>query len=171
MKVKYSVSPSDRWSDVSVFFDNYPQAFEQLRGNFGNSDLDFFALSVRGMLEAASGRIPSELSEKHKDRSVKEWCEMANSVKDGVSRFLDFLEKTQPPYTLKQKKMTNGILKSNLEEAVLMTLKCCFTLNSLEDATKLTVYEYMMARKEAYNDAVINYNMSVSDGIAAGVRS
>lgn len=171
MKVRYSVSPSDRWSDVCVFFDKYPQAFEQLRGNFGTGDFDFFSLSVRGMLEAASGKMPSELSEKHKNKSVREWCEMANSVKDGVSRFLDFLEKTQPPYTLKQKKFTNGILKSSLEEAVLMTLKCCFTLNSLEDATKLTVYEYMMARKEAYNDAVINYNMSVADDIAAGVRS
>lgn len=171
MKVRYSVSPSDRWSEVSVFFDNYPQAFEQLRGNFGKSDLDFFSLSVRGMLEAASCKIPSELSEKHKGNSVKEWCEMANSVSEGVVRFLDFLEKTQPPYTLKQKRMTNGTLKSNLEEAVLMTLKNSFTLNSLEDATKLTVYEYMMARKECYNDAVIAFNMAAADDIVIGRRA
>ena len=54
--------------------------------------------------------------------------------------------------------MLRGILKGNLEEAVLMTMKNCFALHDLDAATKLTVYEYKMARREAYNDAVVAYN-------------
>lgn len=167
MKVKYSVNPNEKWEDVKTFFDEYPAAMEQLRTRFAVGRQDFNLLSVRGMLEAVNGQVPEEWARLYKGKTVREWCEMVNALKEGLENFTAFMESTQPPYTLRQKKMTFGTLKGNLEEAVLMTLKSCFALHDLEAATKLTVYEYKMARREAYNDAVINYNQAVAMDLAA----
>lgn len=165
-KLRYRVRPSERWADVHVFFENYPDAMEQLRSHFGKSDFDFNLLSVRSMIEAANGIVPTEFKERFCNMTVKSFCEAYNGLMDGLDDFLLFLENTQPPQTIGQKRMLRGILKGNLEEAVLMTMKNCFALHDLDAATKLTVYEYKMARREAYNDAVVAYNRSVSYDIA-----
>ena len=62
---------------------------------------------------------------------------------------------------LKQKALMRGMLTGNMEEAVLWTLKESFTLHGFEDAHKLTVYEFMTARKNVYNEALVAYRQSV----------
>lgn len=167
-KVRYSVLLSQRWQEVAVFFEAYPQAMEQLCEHVGVKDIDFFALSVRGMIEAADNQVPTELKERYKNATVRDYSEMVNGLKEGLEKFIGFMEKTTPPQTFEQKKMMRGVLNGNLEEGVLMTLKSCFSLHDLEAATNLTVYEYMMARKECYNEAIISYNQSCA--IAVGLR-
>jgi hypothetical protein len=83
---------------------------------------------------------------------------MVNSLRDGLAAFTDFLERTAPPLTAYAKKMSGGTIKGNIEESVLWTLRESFGLPSLEQAHNLTVYEYMVARKSVYNDAVVAYN-------------
>ena len=83
---------------------------------------------------------------------------MVNSLRDGLATLTEFLERTTPPLTAYAKKMSGGTLKGNIEEAVLWTLRESFGLQSLEQAHNLTVYEYMVARKSAYNDARVAYN-------------
>ena len=160
--VQYSVKLSERWQDVAPFFEAYPEALAQVCAVVGEGAQDFFALSVRGMLEAVSGQVPTEWKERYKGGTVGEWCAMLNALKEGISRFTEFMENTTPKQTIEQKKALLGTLKGNLEEAVLMTLKSCFSLHDLEAATNLTVYEYMMARKEVFNNAQIAYNQSLA---------
>jgi hypothetical protein len=38
VKVKYSVELSDRWEDVRLFFEAYPQAFSELRSHVTQRD-------------------------------------------------------------------------------------------------------------------------------------
>lgn len=160
--VRYSVRLSERWHDVAPFFEAYPEALAQVCAVVGEGKQDFYALTVRGMLEAVDGQVPSEWKERYKGGTVGEWCAMLNALKAGISRFSEFMENTTPKQTIEQKKALSGTLKGNLEEAVLMTLKSCFSLHDLEAATNLTVYEYMMARKEVYNNAQIAYNQSLA---------
>lgn len=168
--VKYSVKAGEPWAKVSPFFKAYPDAMVQLLGNFKPADINFEALTVKGMLEAVGGNMPEELARKLKGCTVEEWCETAIGVKEGLDRFMKFMEETTPPITVEQKKMTKGVLSGNIEESVLMTLKSCFSLHGLEDAQKLTVYEYMVARKEVYNEAVVNYNQSMAAAAVATRR-
>lgn len=163
--VQYSVKLSERWRDVAPFFDAYPEALAQVCAIVGEGGQDFYAMTVRGMLEAVNGQVPNEWKERYKGCTVGEWCAMLNALKAGISRFSEFMENTTPKQTIAQKKALSGTLKGNLEEAVLMTLKSCFSLHDLEAATNLTVYEYMMARKEVYNEAVVYYNKCVAAGL------
>lgn len=163
--VQYSVKLSERWQDVAPFFDAYPEALAQVCAIVGEGGQDFYALTVRGMLEAVNGQVPNEWKDRFKGGTVGEWCAMLNALKAGISRFTEFMENTTPKQTIAQKKALSGTLKGNLEEAVLMTLKSCFSLHDLEAATNLTVYEYMMARKEVYNEAVVYYNKCVAAGL------
>lgn len=163
--VKYSVKLSERWQDVAPFFEAYPDALAQVCSVVGEGKQDFYSLTVRGMLEAVSGQVPNEWKERYRGGTVGEWCAMLNALNAGISRFTEFMENTTPKQTNAQKKMLSGTLKSNLEEAVLMTLKSCFSLHDLEAATNLTVYEYMMARKDSYNEAMVYYNKCVAAGL------
>lgn len=160
--VKYSVKAGEPWAKVAPFFSAYPDAMAQLLSRFKPTDVNFEALTVKGMLEAVSGRMPEELERKLGGCTVGDWCGVMLGVRKGLEAFAKFMEETTPPVTVEQKRMTNGVLSGNIEESVLMTLKSCFSLHGFEDAHKLTVYEYMVARKEVYNEAVINYNQSMA---------
>jgi hypothetical protein len=127
-------------------------------------------MTVKGMLEAVAGRTPTELAEKAQNSTVREWVEVFNTLKDGLADFTAFMEATAAPVTAEQTKMARGTLKGNIEEAVLWTLKNSYTLHGLEDAHNLTIYEYKIARKNEYNEAVVAYNQSVAAGIAGRRR-
>lgn len=168
--VSYSVRTNERWEDVGIFFKSYPQAMAQLLSRFGSKDIVFESLTVKGLLEAVGGDVPTELANTMKGCSVQEWCELVNGVRDGIAKFVKFMEQTTPPVSPMAKKMSKGVLSGNIEESVLMTLKTCYSLHGLEDAQKLTVYEYMIARKEVYNEAVVAYNQSMAAAAVAGGR-
>lgn len=162
MGVKYNfvLKPSQPWREVAAVFECNPAAFESLLAKIPIKDesVQLETMTVKGMLEAVGGGVPAELRERYKDSTVAEWCAMVNALRDGMQTFTAFLEKTTPPTTAYARKMSAGTMKGNIEEAVLWTLRESFGLQSLEQAHNLTVYEYMVARKSAYNDAVIAYN-------------
>lgn len=157
--VKYSVSLDEKWEDVAPFFKAYPTAMAQLCVKAGRDDAFVFeTMSVKGLLEAVRGDIPTEIETSLKGCTVGQYAARVNSLREGMAGFVRFMEDTIPPVTVEQRKMAMGTKKGNIEEAVLMTLKTCFSLHSLEQAHNLTIYEYMTARKEVYNEAVVAYN-------------
>lgn len=162
MGVRYNfvLRLSQKWREVEAVFDCNPDAFERLLVKITKRDasVQLETLTVKSMLEAVGGKVPEELRERYKDATVTEWCAMVNSLRDGLATLTDFLERTTPPLTAYAKKMSCGTMKGNIEEAVLWTLRESFGLQSLEQAHNLTVYEYMVARKSAYNDARVAYN-------------
>lgn len=170
--VKYSVLPSERWSRVAVFFTTYPAAMEQLMEAVSERDGKFVfdLLTVGGMLEAVAGRIPAEVKATMEGMTVAQAVSRLNSLRDGLLEFITFLKSTEPPMTLRQEQCQRGMMKGNIEEAVLWTLKECFTLHGFDDAQKLTVYEYKTARKNAYNEALAAYRQSVEMESAMGRR-
>lgn len=174
VKYRYSLSLSEPWSVVSSWFAVHPEGVDRLLEHVSERDgsVVFETLTVKSMLEVAGGGVPSELSSKIAGCTVRDFARLLNSLRDGLARFVDFLESTRPPETAYSKKMSVGTLKGNLEEAVLWTLRQAYGLQNLEQAHALTVYEYMVARKSVYNDAVIVYNKEMDavsrNGAAAG---
>jgi hypothetical protein len=158
-KVKYSVKLSDRWEAVRFFFEAYPDAFAELRQHVTQRDtLNFDTLTVRSLLEMVAGRTPTELIPRRDFATVAEWCALMNALEDGMTDFVKFMERTTPPTTPQQLKIERGMLDANIEEAILWTLRGNYSLHGLEDAQKMTIYEYKIARKHAYNEAIAAYN-------------
>ena len=170
--VKYSVTRSEPWAKVAPFFTSYPEAMEQLLAAVTERDeaFAFDLLTVRGMLEAVGGAIPTEVKTQLDGMTVGEAAARLNSLRDGLMAFAAFMEDTAAPETLRQKAMRRGMKEGNIEEAVMWTLKECFTLHGFEDAQKLTVYEYKTARKNAYNEALAVYRQSVEMETAMASR-
>lgn len=170
--VKFSVRPSEKWASIEAFFVCNPSAVNQLLAVITerNSTLNFETLKIGTVLEIVTGREAKELRERYGRGTVKDWCMMLNSVHDGLERFAAFLENTVPPMTIAQRTMLEGRKPQNIEEAILWTLKECYTLNGLEAAQNLTVYEYCVARKEKYNEAVVAYNQMVACDLSASRR-
>lgn len=160
VKYRYSISLSEPWSVVSHWFAVHPEGVDRLLEHVTDRDdsVIFETLTVKSLLEVSGGGFPSELSAKADGCTVEEYARMVNSLRDGLARFMDFLESTKPPETAYSKKMNAGTVSGNIEEAILWTLRQAYGLQNLEQAHALTVYEYMVARKSVYNDAVVAYN-------------
>ena len=160
VKYRYNLGLSEPWKTVKPWFDIHPEGMEALLEKVTDRDdsVVFETLTVKSLLEVSGGGFPSELSAKAESCTVKEYARMLNSLRDGLSRFTAFLESTKPPETAYAKKMSAGTMGGNIEEAILWTLRMSYGLQSLEQAHALTVYEYMVARKSVYNDAVVAYN-------------
>lgn len=157
--VKYSVKLTDKWDSVRIFFEAYPNAMTQLRNHVPQLEtLNFDTLTVRSLLEMAAGKTPTELIPRRATASVEEWCAVMNALEAGIADFVRFMERTTPPVTPLQMRMERGMLDANIEEAILWTLRGNYSLHGLEDAQNLTIYEYKIARKHAYNEAVAAYN-------------
>lgn len=160
VKYRYDLSLSEAWKTVKPWFDVHPEGVDKILAYVTERDesLVFETLTVKSLLEVAGGGFPSELSVKADSCTVREYARMLNSLRDGLARFMAFLESTKPPVTAYAKKMSAGTMDGNIEEAILWTLRVSYGLQSLEQAHALTVYEYMVARKSVYNDAVVAYN-------------
>lgn len=161
--VRFSVTLDEPWEGVGVFFKAHPDAMDQLLEHVAPDDgFQFETMTVKGLLEASRGDIPVELDEQYRSGTVGRYASMVLALRQGMGQFIKFLENTVPPETIEGKKMTKGVLSANIEEAVLMTLRKAYTLQSLEAAQKLTVYEYEIARKEVYNEAMVAYNKAMA---------
>ena len=175
VKYRYDLSLSEPWSVVSPWFAVHPEGVDKLLEKVTDRDdsVVFETLTVKSLLEVSGGGFPSELSAKADSCTVAEYAKILNSLRDGLARFTAFLESTKPPETAYAKKMSAGTMGGNIEEAILWTLRMSYGLQSLEQAHALTVYEYMVARKSVYNDAVVAYNKEmdiVSRNAAAAGR-
>ena len=160
VKYRYDLSLSEPWKTVKPWFDIHPEGMEALLEKVTERDdsVVFETLTVKSLLEVAGGGVPSELSAKVEACTVLDFARLLNALRDGLARFMDFLKSTTPPVTAYSKKMSAGTISGNIEEAILWTLRMSYGLQSLEQAHALTVYEYMVARKSVYNDAVVAYN-------------
>ena len=168
-KVSYSIKGDDKWSEVSWFFDAYPDRLGELSVRFTERDesVDFFSWTVGDLCEIYDHGIPKARTD---GLTVAEFMALRNTVADKMKDLSTFLENTVPPSTESQRKAQSGTLDMSVEEAILLTCRNFYDLHSLEDAQKLTIYEYMIARKSVYNERRMAYNMEMAADMAAARR-
>lgn len=168
MTVSYEIDLNENYNKVHVFFEEYPAAMDAVCQRVGTKETPVEAMTVKDLCELLDGRIPSTLS---RDVTVREWGEMVNGLRNSLEGFANFMKRTTPPMTAAQKKLMGGVLETTSEEAVLLTCKDFYNLHTLEEAQKLSVYEYMIARKAIYNERIQAYNMEMDTRSRAGGRS
>lgn len=168
--MKVEIDINEKWSKVAPFFARYPQAVDIVAGRVGEKEVQLEAMTVRDFCEAIDGRVPERLKKEYAAATVGEWCAMQKGLVSSLKRLAGFMDKTTPPQTPEQKKMRTGLLEMSAEEAILLTCKDFYQLHGLEEAQKLTVYEYMIARKAVYNETLQAYNATMAARAASAAR-
>lgn len=155
--MRYVVRSGDKWLDVAWFFDKHPSAWEMVRESWkSEKPYNIGELSVLDLCQIFEHGYPLRLAE---GVTVKEFVKMCTAIELGMQSFAEFLKDTVPPMTPEQRSAAAGTLDMSLEEAVLLTCKEFYGLHNLEAAQKLTVYEYIIARRSIYNERLVSYNM------------
>lgn len=162
MKIKFSVNKKEKWANVAPFFLEYPERLQALCRAIPNKSphINFEMLTIKDLLELVAGKTPHTLRRRYAEANVEEWAMIYNALFAGLEAFTNFLNSTAAPQTLDSKKLQNGTLAGNIEEVLLWSLREAYGLQTLEQAHKLTIYEYEIARKNAYNAAVVAYNVA-----------
>lgn len=78
----------------------------------------------------------------------KEFCEA----------FTKTLEKLQPPQTPEQAQAASGTVEIPPQQSMLIFVRDYFGLRSFAEAEQCTLNEYILAKKDKYNQAVMQHN-------------
>lgn len=120
----------------------------------------FWSMPVGDMLDAMRGNVarltwgdsPDSAFAVLRVRAFSEW----------VGGFIAKLQAMTLPPTPEQLKSQSGTLTCTFEEAVYMFLRQWFGLRGFAEADRLKVADLLLARKEAYNAAIVERNLANS---------
>lgn len=76
-----------------------------------------------------------------------------------VEIFADACKRTKIEPTPEQKQAAQGCLEMSPAEGMLVFARSYFGLHSLREAGDITINEYIMARKDTYNNALVRRNL------------
>lgn len=168
IKVNYEIKATDKWCIIEPFFVMYPFAIaeaDEKLSDAGSVKEDFYGLTVGDIIGAIEGRIPAKLM--REGVTVGEVCSLRQWLKEKLAELAVTLEATVPPDTPEQRRAASGLLDYSFEEAVLLTCQEFYGLHSLEDAQRLTMYEYLISRKKIYNERKFAININAIAGAGA----
>lgn len=160
--MRIEVNLDQKWSEVAYFYTSNPNAMEEVMKHVEGKDkrFDLLAMTCGELCTLIDGGVPESLRRMSDNCTLRQYCRLVRSIRDGVRGFMSFLEKTTPPQTPLQRQSATGLIEITMEESVLLTLKSFYNLHSLEDAQRMSVYEYMIARRSEYNRLAAEYNMN-----------
>lgn len=123
------------------------------RDRYGNEG--FYTMPIGDLLLILSGDETPLLSEEGDTVFDHYRCEAFGKW---VAGLIDDLANLTPPVTPDAQRRTQGTLPSSFDESVYVFCRNYFALPSFSAVEDLTVGEYVMAKKDAYNIAVVDRN-------------
>lgn len=84
----------------------------------------------------------------------------ANAFSSFVTDFCDTVERLGVPGTIEEQQAQEACLKVSFEEGIIMFVREFFGLPSFSQAYTLTLFDYLMARKQTYNKEVCQRRMN-----------
>lgn len=142
----------------AAILDRYP------RDRFGNEG--FLKMPIGELLLILSGDTTPLLTEeadtvfdRYRVAAFQRW----------VGKLIEDLARLTPPITPEAQAKTQGVLPSSFDESVYIFCRNYFSLPSFSAVEELSVGEYVMAKKDAYNAAIVDRNTAA--GIRKGART
>ena len=122
---------------------------------------DFFAMTVEEFLRLQENELPKTVNKLLKKRSFTfyQYVQILNTFEQGAKAFQQILEDTTIEQTSEEKAASAGLIDISPEESMLAFLVDFYKLKSMEEAQKVSLYEYITARKISYNNAKFQKNM------------
>ena len=126
-----------------------------VRDKYG--DAGFYGMTVGDFTTVLAGDVRPLLQSG--GRTVFDTC-MVEAFKEWVDELSDTLKRLTPPPTAESVKLNAGTIPSEFVESVYLFCRSYFNLGSFEQADTLKVSEFVLAKKDDYNHAVVDRNVS-----------
>lgn len=126
-----------------------------VRDKYG--DAGFYGMTVGDFTTVLSGDVRPLLQSG--GRTVFDTCRV-EAFKEWVDELSDTLKRLTPPPTAESVKLNAGTIPSEFVESVYLFCRSYFSLGSFEQADRLKVSEFVLAKKDDYNHAVVDRNVS-----------
>lgn len=144
-----------------VFPEFLPEARKQVTATIDRNIFDFFGMSIADFLRLQENVLPEKVDKflKRRKTTFFDYLKILNTFEIGAKNFEAILSDTIIPKSQDEEMASVGLLEITTEEAMLTFMKDFFHLQSLEKAQELTLYEFVTARKIAFNQAKFQKNM------------
>lgn len=126
-----------------------------VRDKYG--DAGFYGMTVGDFTTVLSGDVRPLLQSG--GRTVFDTCRV-EAFREWVDELSDTLKRLTPPPTAESVKLNAGTIPSEFVESVYLFCRSYFSLDSFEQADRLKVSEFVLAKKDDYNHAVVDRNVS-----------
>lgn len=126
-----------------------------VRDKYG--DAGFYGMTVGDFTTVLSGDVRPLLQSG--GRTVFDTCRV-EAFREWVDELSDTLKRLTPPPTAESVKLNAGTIPSEFVESVYLFCRSYFNLGSFEQADTLKVSEFVLAKKDDYNHAVVDRNVS-----------
>lgn len=126
-----------------------------VRDKYG--DAGFYGMTVCDFTTVLAGDVRPLLQSG--GRTVFDTCRV-EAFKEWVDELSDTLKRLTPPPTAESVKLNAGTIPSEFVESVYLFCRSYFNLGSFEQADTLKVSEFVLAKKDDYNHAVVDRNVS-----------
>lgn len=158
--MKIEIDLGQRWAEVAYFYSKNPQALEKAMEAVGeNNKFNIQAMTVGQLVQLLDGGFTDEIEAFLSDCEVGEALGVVKSLRRQMNEFAEFMQRTTPPEGEEARMAKHGLVDVSTEEAILLTVMRFYGLHGLEEAQKMSVYEYIVARRDIYNERRIEYNM------------
>lgn len=144
-----------------VFPEFLPEARKKVTATIDRNIFDFFGMSIAEFLRLQENILPEKVERflKRRKTTFVDYLKILNTFDVGARNLEAILNDTILPTTPDEEMAKVGLLDITTEEAMLTFMKDFFHLQSLEKAQELTLYEFVTARKIAFNQAKFQKNM------------
>ena len=126
-----------------------------VRDKYG--DAGFYGMTVGDFTTVLAGDVRPLLQSG--GRTVFDTCRV-EAFREWVDELSDTLKRLTPPPTAESVKLNAGTIPSEFVESVYLFCRSYFSLGSFEQADRLKVSEFVLAKKDDYNHAVVDRNVS-----------
>lgn len=152
----------DRYTTAKDFADVEPYIDESQRQAIKDAavrslfkDAGFYAMTIGAMLDAMHGIYDGIRQD---DGNTVFDIMRIEAFTDWLDEFLAVVERLTPKPTPRQAKNAVGTLPMTFDESVYVFCRSYFGLKSFDEVNALTVGDYVLAKKDDYNQRTIDNN-------------
>ena len=159
------ITEKTKFSDISTILAVFPEMLtelkEKIKENLPLETFDYFSMTIREFLELQESKMPSKIEKmlKNKKLTVFEYVKIINTFESGSEQLTKIIEATTVEQTKDEKNASAGLLNLSPEESILDFLRDYFNLHNYEEAQNLTLYEFVIARKNYFNRITFEKNL------------
>lgn len=158
--MKIEIDLNQKWAEVAYFYNENTDVLEKAMAEIEeDARFDVMKMNVGQLVTLIDGGVTDEMTKFFEDCSVGEALGIIKCLRRQMRDFADFMRRTTPPETPEGRMARHGLVDVSTEESVLLTMQRFYGLHGLEEAQKMSVYEYIVARRDLFNSQKIEYNM------------
>lgn len=159
------ITEKTKFSDISTLLSVFPEMLtelkEKMKENLPLDIFDYFSMTIKEFLELQESKMPSKIEKmlKNKKLTVFEYVKIINTFESGSEQLTKIIEATTVEQTKEEKSASEGLINLSPEESILDFLRDYFNLHNYEEAQNLTLYEFVIARKNYFNRITFEKNL------------